>query len=161
MVLQHVKHDIFRHAIGEIFDRHANQRHFRQAGIGHQRIDARTQVENDAQVWKCRKLAMARFPDRGVVDFGGIKRRIRQQPDSPVHADIVEPAFPSLGRPVFGPAMHDQRERSFVHQIFSPACRMAGNLSGRHRDAQKARALASGLLAGTGRSSVFRTDEVR
>jgi len=53
--------------------RNANQRHLRQAGIGHQRIDAGAQVEDDAQIRKRRKLAVARLPDSGVVDFGRIE----------------------------------------------------------------------------------------
>ena len=77
MMHQHVQHDIFRHACGEIADRHPNQRHLRQAGIGDQRVDAGAEVENDAQIRKSRKLAWSRLPDRGIVDVGGIELRHR------------------------------------------------------------------------------------
>ena len=50
MMHQHVQHDIFRHPIGKIADRDANQRHFRQCDVGHQRIDAGAQIENHAKV---------------------------------------------------------------------------------------------------------------
>jgi len=60
---QRVQHDIFRHAAGEVVDRDANQRHFRQGRIRHQRIDAGAEIEDDAQVRKRRELAGGRLPD--------------------------------------------------------------------------------------------------
>ena len=116
---QHVKHDIFRHAAGEVADRDADQRHFRQRGIGHQRVDAGAEVENDAQVRKCRKLARNRLPNRRVVDFRAVGRRVGQQQDTAIPAHLVEPALPSLRRPVVGPAVHQQGKRAFVHRIFA------------------------------------------
>ena len=119
MMHQHMQHDIFRHPSGEVADRDANQRHFWKARISHQRIDAGTQVEDHAQVRKSRKLARRRLPDRGVVDFGRVKRRIGQLKHAAVRADLVEPALPSSRRPVFGPAVHQQGERTFVHRILA------------------------------------------
>src|ERR1700676_5722210 len=117
MMHQHVKHDIFRHPLGEVADRNPNQRHFWQARIRHQRIDAGAQIENHPQVGKCRKLARSRLPDRGIVDLGRIERRPGQLQHPAVAADLLETALPPLRRPVFGPAMHQQGERSLVHRI--------------------------------------------
>jgi hypothetical protein len=116
---QHVEHDIFRHPAGEIADRNANQRHLRQARIGHQRVDAGAQVENHAKVSKRRKLALLRLPDGGVMNVGGIERRVGQQHYAPIPAHLVESLLPSFRRPVFGPAMNEQSERAFIHRIFA------------------------------------------
>src|SRR3984893_6757109 len=118
MMHQHVKDDIFGHPAGKIADRNADQRHLRQAAIRHQRVDARAQVEDRAQAWKSRKLARARLPDGGVLDLGRIERRVGQQQDPAVFAHVVEPALPAIGRPVFGPAVNEKGERTFVHRIF-------------------------------------------
>ena len=119
VVHQHMQHDIFRHPMGEVADRDANQRHFRQRRIRHQRVDARAQVENDAQVRECRELARGRLPDRGVMDIGGIATSLRQQPDRAVAAHLVKPALPARRRPVIGPAVNEQGERTFVHRDFA------------------------------------------
>ncbi len=47
-----MQHDIFRHPAGEVADRDADQRDIGQGGIGHQRIDAGAEIEDDAQVRK-------------------------------------------------------------------------------------------------------------
>jgi hypothetical protein len=104
---QHMKHDIFGHAAGEIADRDANQRHPGQAGIRHQRVDAGAQIEDHAQVRKGRELAGARLPDRGVMDLGRIECDVRHRQHPPVAAHLVEAAFPAFRRPVFGPAMDE------------------------------------------------------
>ena len=96
VVHQHVQHDIFRHALGEVGDRDAHQRHVGQRAVRHQRIDAGAEIEDDAQIWKCGEFARLRLPDRGIMDLGRIERRVRQQQDPPVAADVVEPALPSL-----------------------------------------------------------------
>ncbi len=115
---QHVEHDIFRHPLGEVGDRDAHQRHVGQGRIRHQRIDAGAEIEDDAQVRECGEFARARLPDRGIVDLSRIERGIRQQQHAAARADVVEPALPSHRRPVFGPAMHQQSERTLVHSPF-------------------------------------------
>ena len=74
---QHMQHDIFGHPAGEIADRDANQRHFRQARVGHQRIDAGAEIENHPQIRKRRQFARAGLPDRGIVDVGRVERLVR------------------------------------------------------------------------------------
>ena len=111
MMHQHMQHDIFGHAAGEIADRDANQRHLRQARIRHQRVDAGAEIEDHAQVRKRRELARRRLPDRGVVDLGGIERRIGQQHHAPVAADLVEPAASSAPATSFR-SRHASAERA-------------------------------------------------
>ena len=101
---QHVQHDIFRHATGEIVDRDAHQWHLRQGPIGHERIDAGAEVEDHLQIRKRRELARNRLPDRGIMDLGGVVSRFRSLQDAPVTADLVEAGLPSFSRPVLGPA---------------------------------------------------------
>src|ERR1700733_6419811 len=110
-----MEHHIFGHACGQIGDSHPNDRYFRQAGIDHQSVDAGAQVENDAQIRKCRELPWSWLPDRGVADFGGVEPRIRQQNPAPVGACRLKSDLPSLRRPVFGPAMDEEGERSSIH----------------------------------------------
>jgi hypothetical protein len=128
---QHVKHDIFGHPIGEVADRNANQRHFRQARVGHQRIDTGAEVENDAQVRKCRQFAWYRLPDRGVVHVRRIEGRIGQQKDAAILANDIESLLPSFRRPVFGAAVNEQGERAFVHRIIASYIDCQATLAGR------------------------------
>jgi hypothetical protein len=53
------------------------------------------------------------------MDLGRIEWRIRQQENPTTPADIVEPAFPSFGRPVGGTALYDHGKRCFVHRILA------------------------------------------
>ena len=130
MMHQHMQHDIFGHACGEIADRHPNQRHPRQAGIGGQRVDTGTEIENDAQIWKGRQRARGRLPDRGIMDVGGVASGLGPRHYAPVAADRVEPVLPPFRRPVIGAAVHDQRERALLHRISPHPSRMSGDLTG-------------------------------
>ena len=112
---QHVQHDVFGHPFGEIVDRDAHQRHVGQRLVRHQRIDAGAEVEDDAQVGEGGEFPRLRLPDRRVMHLGRIERRVRQLQHAPSGADLVEPVLPALRRPVFGPAMHQQSERTLVH----------------------------------------------
>src|SRR5437868_1501763 len=130
MMHQYVKHDIFGHTIGEVADRNANQRHIRQARIGHQRIDPCAEIENHPQVRKCRQFARGRLPDRGVVHIRRIDGRIGQQKNAAVLADLVESLLPSLRRPVFGAAVNEQGQRAFVHRILASYIDRQATLAG-------------------------------
>ena len=112
---QHVQHDVFRHAFGQIVDRDAHQRHVGQRLVRHQGIDTGAEIEDDAQVGEGGKFPRMRLPHRGIVHLGRIERRVRQLQHAPPFADVVEPVLPPQRRPVFGPAMHQQSERTLVH----------------------------------------------
>ena len=144
MMHQHVKHDIFRHATGEIADRDANQRHFRQAGIGHQRIDAGAQIENHAQVRKCRKLAGApasrprrsglrrdRTPHRATARPAG-RRTPRRTGSSIVRGDqfSVPPCTSKASAPLFiGFSPYDLRNCRRPYRPAFPAQNISDFLS--------------------------------
>ena len=112
---QHMQHDIFGHPVGEVGNRNPHQRHIGQRAIRHQRIDAGAEVEDDAQIGKAGELARLRLPHRGVMHLGWIEARIRPQHDPAVAAYRIEPAFPAPRRPVFRPAMDQDREGAFCH----------------------------------------------
>jgi hypothetical protein len=122
---QHVENDIFRHPMGEIANRHANQRDFRQRLIGHQCIDTSAQVENNPQVGKPGQLAGSRLPYGRIVNLGGIALAVRQKPDRAVGARLVKSALPSPRGPVFGSTVNEQSKRSLVHR--NPASLAFGN----------------------------------
>jgi hypothetical protein len=115
---QHVQHDVFRHPFGEVVDRNPHQRHIGQRAIRHQGVDARAEIEDDTQIGEGGEFPRVRFPHRGIMHLGRIECRIRQLQHAPPLADVVEPVLPPLRRPVFGPAMHQQGERTLVHWHF-------------------------------------------
>src|SRR5260370_17481095 len=57
--------------------------------------------------------------------FRRVGCHIGQQHDAAIPAYLVEPVFPAIGGPVFGPAVNEQGERAFVHQIFAPYLRIS------------------------------------
>src|SRR5437879_10082953 len=60
-----------------------------------------------------------RPPRFTLFPYTTLFRSIGQLKHAAVLADLVEPGFPSLRRTVFGPAVHQQGERTFVHRIFA------------------------------------------
>ena len=76
MMHQDMEHDVFRHPCCQVGDRNAHQRHLRQACIGHQRINAGSEIEDDAQVRKCCQFPRSGLPDCGIVHLGGIELRV-------------------------------------------------------------------------------------
>jgi hypothetical protein len=115
VVHQDVEHDIFAHAAGEIGDCDPDQRHRRQGGVHHQRIDAGAEIEDDAQIGEGGELARDRLPDGGVVNLRCFSARIGHQDHTAVAADLVESCLPPVRRPVVRTAMHDDRQRALVH----------------------------------------------
>jgi hypothetical protein len=97
MMHQDVQHDILRHPSRKVGNCDTHHRHLRQACIGHQRVDTRTQIENDAKVWKRREFSRRGLPDRGIVHLSGIEFRVGRQHHAASAADIVEAALPSFG----------------------------------------------------------------
>src|SRR5206468_13004989 len=83
-----------------------------------------------SQIWKCRKLALLSFPHGGIANIIGVAGRIRQQPNAPVAACLVEAAFPARRRPIFGASVDQQPQCASMHRNLALHVGMAGDSTG-------------------------------
>lgn len=112
---QHVQHDIFGHAAGQIGHGDADQRHIWQALVRHQRIDAGAEIEDRAQIGEGGEIAEDWLPYRGIVHLGRVEPCIRQQHHAAAAADGVEPGLPALRQPVLLRAVDQDGECAHGH----------------------------------------------
>ena len=82
MVEEHVQHDVFGHARGEIRIDDAHQSDRRQLGIIDEMIDAGAERENHLETRELAEKSRRRLPDAHVGDLGSIADALR--PDANV-----------------------------------------------------------------------------
>src|ERR1700752_5144395 len=113
MMHQHMHHDLCGHALGEVVDRNAHQRHRRKGEVGDNRIDSGTEVEDHLELGKTAEHARLRLPDRRIADTLPIDRIVGHERDRTLRAHTQEALTPAAGRPVFGAAGDEESERAF------------------------------------------------
>ncbi len=76
-----VKHDVFRHALGQIGIHGPADRHVRKKRVGQQSIDTGAERKNGLQVRKLREQTGRRFPHAGIGDVRRIADAVGPEPD--------------------------------------------------------------------------------